>query len=55
MERDAVAALVRPAAEELRWLDIPWRSALSPARLEAAAVGRPLFIWAMNGDPLGCV
>lgn len=55
MQASEIAPLIRPHPAELRWLDVPWRSALGPARREAEAAGRPLFIWAMNGDPLGCV
>jgi hypothetical protein len=49
------AALVRPAPEELRWTEIPWRTDLWAGCREAAAAGRPVFLWAMNGNPLGCV
>ena len=37
------------------WQKIDWFSDLTEAREEARKQGRPLFIWAMNGDPLGCV
>ena len=43
-----------PAAEEERWLQIPWRTELLEARREANAAGKPIFMWLMNGDPLGC-
>ena len=43
-----------PAGDEL-WETIPWRSDLLAARDEAMRTGRPLFLWAMNGHPLGCV
>src|SRR5262245_23494089 len=36
------------------WETIPWRSDLLSARDEAIRTGRPLFLWAMNGHPLGC-
>lgn len=36
------------------WETIPWRSDLLSARDEAIRSGRPLFLWAMNGHPLGC-
>ena len=36
------------------WETIPWRSDLLAARDEAIRTGRPLFLWAMNGHPLGC-
>lgn len=50
-----VALLVRPVEAELRWTRIPWRGDLWEGRVEALATGRPLFVWAMNGHPLGCV
>ncbi|RME73641.1 MAG: hypothetical protein D6776_06685 [Planctomycetota bacterium] len=43
---------MRPAPE--RWQEVGWRSDLATALAEAARVRRPLFIWAMNGSPLGC-
>lgn len=45
-------AELRPKAEA--WQRIPWRSDLALARREAAQERKPLFVWAMNGDPLGC-
>jgi hypothetical protein len=45
-------AEIRPEPEA--WQQVPWRTDLGQARREAAAVGRPLFVWAMNGNPLGC-
>jgi hypothetical protein len=38
-----------------KWRKIQWRHDLLQARAESAKLGKPLFIWAMNGDPLGCV
>jgi hypothetical protein len=43
-----------PAAHE-PWETIPWHSDLLVARDEAIRSRRPLFLWAMNGHPLGCV
>lgn len=48
-------AFIKPKAEEVRWREIPWEADLWAGRLKAAAVGKPMFIWAMNGDPQGCV
>jgi hypothetical protein len=50
-----LAAQVRPRADELRWLDIPWETSLGAGRARARRLGRPMFLWAMNGNPLGCV
>ena len=44
---------LRPAAEE-PWLMIPWKIALLNAQQVAAEEKKPLFIWAMDGHPLGC-
>lgn len=44
-----------PTAEEDRYLRIPWRTNLMEARVEASAQRKPIFMWVMNGDPLGCV
>ena len=38
-----------------KWRKIRWRHDLWDARIESAKTGKPIFIWAMNGDPLGCV
>lgn len=46
---------IKSRPDELKWTGIPWETDLWEARLKAAAVSRPLFIWAMNGNPLGCV
>lgn len=46
---------IRPKPDELKWTGIPWETDLWEARRRAAAMNRPLFIWAMNGNPLGCV
>ena len=46
--------LIQPTAEETRWLQIPWRTNLWQARIEAAATGKPIYLWEMDGHPLGC-
>jgi hypothetical protein len=48
-------AAIRPRPEELRWMEIPWEVDLWTARRLAAKVGKPILMWAMNGNPLGCV
>jgi hypothetical protein len=45
---------VLPTAAEEKWLQIPWRTNLMKARVDAQAQGKPLFMWIMNGSPLGC-
>jgi hypothetical protein len=34
---------------------VPWIGNLWEGRRQAAELEKPLFIWAMNGHPLGCV
>ena len=45
--------LLRPTADEL-WRTIPWKIALLDAQRIAAQEKKPIFIWAMDGHPLGC-
>ena len=44
---------LQPSGDEV-WRTIPWRTSLLDAQAEAAQAGKPLFIWAMDGHPLGC-
>jgi hypothetical protein len=37
------------------WRTIPWKTSLLEAQSIAARERKPLFIWAMDGHPLGCV
>lgn len=48
------AGFIRPAADELRWRAIPWLTDLREATQRAAEQGKPIFLWTMNGNPLGC-
>lgn len=48
-------AYIKPKPDELRWTAIPWETDLWAARLKAERQGKPIFLWAMNGNPLGCV
>ena len=36
------------------WRTIPWKISLLDAQRVAAETRKPLFIWAMDGHPLGC-
>ncbi|QDT09706.1 hypothetical protein [Planctomycetes bacterium K23_9] len=36
------------------WRTIPWNTDLLVARRKAGQQNRPIFIWAMDGHPLGC-
>ena len=46
-------AKIVPAAEE-KWQTIPWKTDLLEARDLAAKESKPVFLWSMNGHPLGC-
>jgi hypothetical protein len=53
-EAAAVAAAVLPAPGESAWLDVGWETDLWAARRRAAVEGKPVFLWEMDGHPLGC-
>ena len=36
------------------WLTIPWKISVLNAQQTAAKEDKPIFIWAMDGHPLGC-
>ncbi len=42
-------------AETEPWERVPWSTDLMNAARRAERKKKPLFIWAMNGHPLGCV
>jgi hypothetical protein len=48
-------ALIKPKADEAKWEEIPWLASLWEARQKAAAQGKPILLWEMDGHPLGCV
>jgi hypothetical protein len=50
--RDLQAQL-QPNADE-PWRSIPWKIELLDAQRTAARAKKPIFIWAMDGHPLGC-
>ncbi len=45
---------IRPAAGEDPFDTIPWETSLWEARRKAAADGKPVLLWEMDGHPLGC-
>lgn len=51
---DAGIASVLPRPDEDRWLKIPWMLDFAAARAEANEKGKPIFLWMMDGHPLGC-
>lgn len=51
---DPLLKLIKPSAGEDRWASVPWRTSLWDARQEAARLGKPMILWEMDGNPLGC-
>lgn len=51
-EFDETHRSLLPAPET--WQTIPWKVDLLEARDLAIREGKPLFLWSMNGHPLGC-
>jgi hypothetical protein len=47
-------AVIAPDKSEQAWLEIPWQTDLTAARRKAAAENKPIFLWEMDGHPLGC-
>ncbi len=41
-------------SQQQAWKTIPWQTSLVDGQRLAASEGKPLFIWAMDGHPLGC-
>jgi hypothetical protein len=51
---DKLRALIKPKAGEDKWAEIPWTPSLWEARQRAAHLGKPILLWEMDGNPLGC-
>lgn len=51
---DQLFSVIRPQPGEDKWDEIAWRADLWEARKEAAAKGKPILLWEMDGHPLGC-
>jgi len=49
-----IQALIKPDPAEGKWTQIPWQTSLWDARKLAAAAGKPILLWEMDGHPLGC-
>lgn len=49
-----VLPVIRPKPTEDVFEQIPWRTDLWAARKQAAAEGKPILLWEMDGNPLGC-
>ena len=52
---DKLHALIKPSADEEKFMQIPWQTDLWEARKQASAEGKPILLWEMDGHPLGCV
>jgi hypothetical protein len=46
-------SLLEPRRGEA-WRSIPWKTSMLEAREAALRERKPLFLWSMNGSPLGC-
>jgi hypothetical protein len=46
--------IIRPLPGEDPFETIPWETSLWDARVKAAATGKPILLWEMDGHPLGC-
>lgn len=51
---DTKIADILPTKDEEKWLSIPWRTDIPSARHDAQKQGKPIFMWIMNGHPMGC-
>ena len=49
----ALRDYILPNGEELRWQQIPWRPTWAEAVAAARKDNKPIYVWAMNGHPLG--
>jgi len=50
----SLRALIKPHPGEDKWAEIAWTSRLWEARCRAASQGKPILLWEMDGNPLGC-
>ena len=51
---DRLRSVIEPGPGEDAWAQIPWLTDLWQARTAAAAQGKPILLWEMDGHPLGC-
>ena len=52
---DTMFEFIKASDSEEKWRQIDWIPGLWPGVEIASEKQKPVFIWAMNGDPLGCV
>jgi hypothetical protein len=51
---DKLHKMIRVQPDEQRFWQIPWKLTITDARLQAAAEGKPIFVWAgAGGAPIG--
>jgi hypothetical protein len=48
---DKLHHLIRPAADESHWREVPWLLNTVEARKKAAAEGKPILVWYGGGSP----
>ena len=48
---DPLHKLIKPAADESRWLGMAWLTSVHEARQQAAAEGKPILLWSGGGAP----
>jgi hypothetical protein len=51
---DALKLHLKLKPPEATWKSIPWHVDLITAQHQAAKERKPIFIWSMDGHPLGC-
>ncbi len=52
---DLVFDFINESEKDAKWREIPWIPNLWNGIEVANEKKKPIFMWAMNGDPLGCV
>ena len=50
----ALRKVIRPCEGEDAFDKIAWLTTIHDARVKAAAEGKPILLWEMDGHPLGC-
>lgn len=51
---DSLHKMIRVQPDEQRFWQIPWKLTITEARVQAAAEGKPIFVWAgAGGAPIG--
>lgn len=51
---EQISRLCLPSDSDEGWRGIGWEIDLWAARERAAREGKPVFLWEMDGHPLGC-